>query len=119
MPGEGVTVDRLTELSDLGVHLFIDDFGTGWSSLQRLRALPVGGVKLPREFVTELPGPDGVGLARAVRDLTTTLGLESAVAEGIERPEQRLALRQLGYRLGQGFLLGRPMPPPSWLGSCA
>ena len=39
MPGEGVTVDRLTELSDLGVHLFIDDFGTGWSSLQRLRAL--------------------------------------------------------------------------------
>lgn len=110
MPGEGVTVDRLTELSELGVHLFIDDFGTGWSSLQRLRALPVGGVKLPREFVTELPGPDGVGLARAVRDLTTTLGLESAVAEGIERPEQRLALRQLGYRLGQGFLLGRPMP---------
>ncbi|MFI0432675.1 MAG: putative bifunctional diguanylate cyclase/phosphodiesterase [Candidatus Nanopelagicales bacterium] len=110
MPGEGVSTDRLAELAALGVHLFIDDFGTGWSSLQRLRALPVSGVKLPREFVTELPGPDGVGLARAVRDLTTTLGLESAVAEGIEQVEQRLALRQLGYRLGQGFLLGRPMP---------
>ncbi len=111
LPGEGVTVDRLRGLAGLGPSLYIDDFGTGFSSLNSLRSLPVRGVKLAREFVDRLPAPEEIGFVRAVRELVATLGLEAVVAEGLEEESQRLALSAIGYRLGQGFLFGRPLTP--------
>lgn len=121
LPGEGVTMERLRELADLGIRLFIDDFGTGYSSLSYLQQLPVHGLKLAREFVCTL-GVGGVGgadsasetsssnLVSTIRSIAETLGLTSIVAEGVETPEQRQALLDLGYTLGQGYLLARPMP---------
>jgi EAL domain-containing protein (putative c-di-GMP-specific phosphodiesterase class I) len=122
LPDEGVTLDRLNELTALGVQLFIDDFGTGYSSLSYLQQLPVAGIKLAREFVATLGrgalGTDTVasasttsatGLVSTIRSLAVTLGLQAIVAEGVETPEQRDALLDLGYRLGQGFLMARPM----------
>jgi len=115
LPGEGVTMERLRELADLGVRLFIDDFGTGYSSLSYLQQLPVHGIKLAREFVCTL----GVGtvdevsssnLVRTIKSIAETLGLTSIIAEGVETPEQRQALIDLGYTLGQGYLMARPMP---------
>jgi EAL domain-containing protein (putative c-di-GMP-specific phosphodiesterase class I) len=115
LPGEGVTMERLRELADLGVRLFIDDFGTGYSSLSYLQQLPVHGLKLAREFVCTL----GVGsvdetsssnLVSTIRSIAETLGLTSIIAEGVETPEQRQALLDLGYTLGQGYLMARPMP---------
>ncbi len=115
LPGEGVTMERLRELADLGVRLFIDDFGTGYSSLSYLQQLPVHGIKLAREFVCTL----GVGsvdetsssnLVRTIRSIAETLGLTSIIAEGVETAEQRRALIDLGYTLGQGYLMARPMP---------
>jgi len=115
LPGEGVTMERLRELADLGVRLFIDDFGTGYSSLSYLQQLPVDGLKLAREFVCTLDSSNadeisGSNLVRTIRSIAQTLGLNSIVAEGVETPEQRQALLDLGYTLGQGYLLARPMP---------
>jgi diguanylate cyclase (GGDEF)-like protein/PAS domain S-box-containing protein len=115
LPGEGVTMERLRELADLGVRLFIDDFGTGYSSLSYLQQLPVDGLKLAREFVCTLDSSNAdeassSNLVRTIRSIAETLGLNSIVAEGVETPEQRQTLLDLGYTLGQGYLLARPMP---------
>jgi diguanylate cyclase (GGDEF)-like protein len=105
-----VALDVLRELRAQGVRIALDDFGTGYSSLAVLRELPVDVLKLPKPFV------DGRGSPRHDRALLTMLvqlgtlfGLE-VVAEGIEREDQRALLRELGCELGQGYLLGRPMP---------
>jgi diguanylate cyclase (GGDEF)-like protein len=103
---------RLTTLRSLGVRIAIDDFGTGYSSLARLRWLPIDILKIDRSFVDEL---DSDRLSRAmaatVLQLADALGLE-VVAEGVERDAQRTVLLDLGCRVGQGYLFGRPLPLP-------
>jgi len=108
MEGDG-TARRLDELRAVGVRLAIDDFGTGYSSLSYLRRFPIDILKMDKTFV------QGVGriasddaLARAIIDLTHTLGLV-VVAEGIERAEQRDQLRELNCNLGQGYLFTHPL----------
>lgn len=112
MPGERTASTRVRELSDLGVQIYIDDFGTGYSSLRYLRELPVNGIKMAREFVEQLPDSKELGFARAIRDLAGTLGLDDIIAEGIETQAQRNALHDLGYHLGQGYLLGKAVSAP-------
>ncbi len=111
LPKGGVPLGRLEEIRDLGVDVYIDDFGTGWSSLGYLRTMPVAGLKLPREFIEGLPHPSQLGLVIAIHDLATNLDLDEIIAEGIETESQRLTLIGQGYRFGQGYLLGRPVPP--------
>jgi len=108
MPGEGAPLQRLYSLANLGLRLYVDDFGTGWSSLTYLRHLPVQGIKLARDFVVELPEPQAMNLVRSIKDLVVNLGLGESVAEGIENDEQRRALLELGYHLGQGWFFARP-----------
>jgi EAL domain-containing protein (putative c-di-GMP-specific phosphodiesterase class I) len=105
------TVARLDELRSLGVRLAIDDFGTGYSSLSYLERFPVDVLKIDRAFVSGLAvGGDRSVLARAIVELGRALGLD-VVAEGIERPDQAARLRELGCRLGQGYLFARPLAP--------
>ncbi len=99
----------LQRLRQLGTKVFLDDFGTGYSSLSYLRRFPVDGLKIDRSFVSEL-GPEGEDvLAAAILHIADCLGLV-VVAEGIEEPQQRDVLLDLGCRLGQGFGMHRPMP---------
>jgi diguanylate cyclase (GGDEF)-like protein len=96
-------------LSDLGVELSVDDYGTGYSSLEYLLKLPVNEIKLDRAFTTDLER--GVRSAEIVRStvlLTHALGLRM-VAEGVEDEATLLALRDLGCDRVQGWHLGRPM----------
>jgi diguanylate cyclase len=115
----GQQVSRtLHELDRMGVKLALDDFGTGESSLSLLRAFPAAIVKLDKSFVDGIEIDDGdpaavdarQAVARAVIQLAHALGLDT-VAEGIENEGQVRVLQELGYTLGQGFLLGRPMSP--------
>ncbi len=115
----GQQVSRaLHELHGMGVRLALDDFGTGESSLSLLRAFPASIVKLDKSFVDGIdldePGSAAAAarqaVARAVIQMAGALDLD-AVAEGIENEEQAERLRQLGYSLGQGYHLARPMPP--------
>ncbi|MBA2475974.1 MAG: EAL domain-containing protein [Actinobacteria bacterium] len=103
----------LEELKALGVILALDDFDTGYSSLRYLQQFPLDAIKIAKPFVdTVAGGPERSVLARAIVDLGKTFGLE-VVAEGIERPEQLAALRELGCGFGQGYLLGRPSEAPA------
>jgi EAL domain-containing protein (putative c-di-GMP-specific phosphodiesterase class I) len=96
-------------LRALGVTVAMDDYGTGFSSLKRLRSANFNKLKIDRAFVSTLPGGrrDQAVIA-ALLDLADGLDLQ-AVAEGIETQEQLRTLRALGCRYGQGYLYGRPM----------
>lgn len=98
--------DRLT---DLGVELAIDDFGVGYSSLSRLRRLPVHELKIDRSFVMGMVSdPEDLIIVKAVVDLAGVLGHRS-VAEGVETKEAWDRLREMGCDVAQGYFFGRPM----------
>jgi EAL domain-containing protein (putative c-di-GMP-specific phosphodiesterase class I) len=105
------TLAVLRALKALGVRLAIDDFGTGYSSLRYLHQFPVDVLKIDKSFVDRVGrGGTDAALARTVIALGATLGVRT-VAEGIEEPAQREALRALGCDDGQGYLFARPAPP--------
>ncbi len=99
----------LAGLKALGVGIALDDFGTGYSSLSHLERFPVDVLKIDKRFVDGLGNGQAPALTRAILGLGDMLGLK-VVAEGVERPEQLRALRDLGCRWGQGYLFARPLP---------
>jgi EAL domain-containing protein (putative c-di-GMP-specific phosphodiesterase class I)/CheY-like chemotaxis protein len=102
--------DITKRLEHLNVKLAIDDFGRGYSSLVRLKELPFAELKLDRNFVADC-GTDKVNapLCKTVIDLAHNFG-SIAVAIGIEKAADAMALVSMGCDYGQGFLLGQPMP---------
>ncbi|MGO9753817.1 MAG: putative bifunctional diguanylate cyclase/phosphodiesterase [Solirubrobacteraceae bacterium] len=107
--GSDDTIARLEQLKQLGVRLSIDDFGTGFSSLSYLQRLPVDEIKIDKSFVDHIHTTErGDELVRMVIALGNALGLD-VVAEGIENTSQATRLREIGCRLGQGYLFSRPL----------
>jgi diguanylate cyclase (GGDEF)-like protein len=103
-------VEVLHRLTDTGVRIGIDDFGTGHSSLSHLRALPVHTLKIDQTFIEALgKDPQGAAIITAVVQLGHALGL-SVTAEGVETPGQLSELRSLGCDLGQGYYFAHPQP---------
>jgi EAL domain-containing protein (putative c-di-GMP-specific phosphodiesterase class I) len=98
------------KLKPLDVQLAVDHFGRGYGSLARLKESPFAELKLDRAFVTDA-GTDKVNapLCKSVIDLAHSFG-SVAVAIGIEKASDALALTSMGCDHGQGFLLGQPMP---------
>jgi diguanylate cyclase (GGDEF)-like protein/PAS domain S-box-containing protein len=111
--GHSATVE-LSLVQALGVHIGMDDFGTGYASLTNLQRLPIDFFKIDQTFVGTLDRKDGEhasgnAIVAALAQLGTTLGLRT-IAEGIETAEEAELLRAFGCGYGQGFLLARPMP---------
>lgn len=102
----------LDNIVALGVDLVLDDFGTGYSALSSILQNPVAGLKLSREFTSRLGGHSGDRISQAVATLTVSLGMYGVV-EGVETEAQHRRAHQHGWRYGQGFLYGRPMPEDS------
>ena len=101
---------QLQQLTELGIGISIDDFGTGWASLTYLRQFPIHLLKIDRSFVTGIDhDPSSAAIARSVISLAGELDL-FVVAEGIETEAEAKHLRRLGCRLGQGYLYGHPVP---------
>jgi EAL domain-containing protein (putative c-di-GMP-specific phosphodiesterase class I) len=98
------------DLHALGLRIALDDFGSGYSSLSRLRELPVSMLKIDRAFLRDVPErPEAGAVVTAIMQLAKALG-RVAVAEGVETEAQRAFLAEQGCPLAQGFLLGRPAP---------
>ena len=99
----------LASLRELGVRVWLDDFGTGFSGLSHLRRMAVDGVKIDRSFIADvLDDPDDLALATAIIAMAHSLGM-SVVAEGVEQEGQYALLRERGCDLAQGYLLGYPL----------
>ena len=109
------SLKSLVRLRMMGCRLSIDDFGTGFSSLQRLCQLPFNEIKLDGEFVRTL---EHEPRCRAVISSTLALGESlgmSVVIEGIETNAQRQQLLALGCSVGQGYWYARPMSGEEFL----
>lgn len=103
------TMRVLGDLDRLGVHISIDDFGTGHSSLSHLRTLPADELKIDRSFVLDLEtSEDARKVALAVVNLAKALNLK-VVAEGVETEEQNRILSEMGCDQLQGYLFAKPM----------
>jgi diguanylate cyclase (GGDEF)-like protein len=109
---------RIGALHLLGVGLALDDFGTSYSSLARLRALPMDVIKIDRAFITDLARDErDRAVVRTMVALGDNLNL-TLTAEGVETLDQLRALRGLGCAWAQGHLFARAMPPEelvAWL----
>lgn len=109
MEATRVTHDAFERLRQAGVHLSIDDFGTGLSSLATLRKLPVAELKIDRAFVADLASSaEARSTVAAIVRMAHTLNLR-VVAEGVETEDQRDRLLQLGCDEMQGYLFAKPM----------
>ena len=99
----------MAAIAELGVRLSVDDYGTGYSSLEYLLRLPIDEIKLDRAFSADLADLGrSVAIVRSTVDLTHALGLHM-VAEGVEDEQTLTILSDLGCDLVQGWHLGRPM----------
>ncbi|NYZ62674.1 putative bifunctional diguanylate cyclase/phosphodiesterase [Luteimonas deserti] len=103
--------ELLGGLRALGVKIWLDDFGTGFSGLSHLRRVPVDGVKIDRSFIADmLRDPDDLALTSAIISMGHSIGI-TVVAEGVETEGQFDILRERGCDLGQGYWLGHPLAP--------
>jgi diguanylate cyclase (GGDEF)-like protein len=104
-------VERTLEsLKEVGVHLVLDDFGVGFSSLGYLKRLPLSMIKLDRSFVENLTeGSHDAAIVRAVNEMAKAFGI-GVVAEGVETEEQVRIASTLGCGFAQGFHLSEPVP---------
>ncbi len=106
----------IERLSNMGVKVSIDDFGTGSSSLVQLQHLPVRTLKIDNSFVERINEREGsAAIASAVIAIADRFGLE-VIAEGVETIEELTVLTDLGCTKVQGFLVARPLDPGDVVG---
>ncbi len=103
-------IETLGTLRRLGFIIEMDDFGSGYSSLNMLTEMPIDVLKLDMKFIqTEITRPTGQGILRFIVDLARWMKL-SVVAEGVETREQLERLQNDGCDYAQGYYFARPMP---------
>lgn len=102
-------LDTMQAIRSLGVELCLDNYGSGFTSLESLRRFPVSEIKLCRDFVQPLPGnaSDRAGV-KAMLSMAQALGLRTT-AVGIEHASQWSWLKEQGCDAAQGWLIGRPV----------
>ena len=104
------TIEKLHELTELGIRFSLDDFGTGYSSLSYLKKLPLSQLKIDQTFVRELlTDPVDAAIVKTILQLARSLGM-SVIAEGVELEGQRKVLAEMGCLEFQGYLFGKPLP---------
>jgi diguanylate cyclase (GGDEF)-like protein len=105
----------LADLHDMGVAVWIDDFGVGYTSLSYLTSIKAAGIKIDRQFVSRLlDNTNDEALVRNIIQLASDLGMTS-LAEGVETAETWQCLTAVGCEEIQGYLLTRPLPPDAFL----
>lgn len=112
------TVSMINELQKRGIRVHLDDFGTGFSSLNYLSRFPVDAIKIDRSFVQNI-GVDkrDTSIVNALLSIVSSLQL-NVVAEGVETKEQAAYLIRHGCREMQGFYYSKPLPPKEAIAFC-
>lgn len=101
------------QLRDLGCHVALDDFGSGYNGFARITQLPADVLKIDQQFVRELLTHDAnESVIKAIVALATDLGIKT-VGEGVEDAATLRRLGELGVQYAQGYFLGRPRPLPA------
>jgi diguanylate cyclase (GGDEF)-like protein len=107
--GANYVIRALNLLKQAGIHISLDDFGTGHSSLTRLQEYPVDCIKIDRNFVERLnTDPSALAIVKAITQIGSSIELDVLV-EGIENTEQLSTLINCDCQIGQGFYFYRPM----------
>jgi len=107
--------ENLQKLKSSGVTTTLDDFGTGYSSITYLNKMHLDGIKIDQSFIRDMEIPSRLNQSRntnfikAFATLAQNLDLQ-LTAEGVETSEQSRVLKDLGYKIGQGFLFSAPLP---------
>ena len=101
----------LAELQKMGVSISIDDFGSGYSSLDHIRNIPTNTIKIDRSFINEIKQND-LAIVAAIITMAHQLHL-NVVAEGVETEDQLSILSKINCDLVQGFYLGKGIAPDS------
>ncbi|TAN50021.1 MAG: EAL domain-containing protein [Rhodospirillales bacterium] len=105
----------VAKLKELGVHLALDNFGSGFSSIAQLGRLPVECFKIDHSFLRDVVNPgDEAKMVAAIIGLTRSLKRQ-VVAKGVENEAQKAFLIRQGCELAQGYLFGRPMSGEEFL----
>jgi EAL domain-containing protein (putative c-di-GMP-specific phosphodiesterase class I) len=100
---------QLAELAEAGVHLSIDDFGVGQTSLGYLSSLPISELKIDRSFITDMQSDEShAAIVQAIVDLGHNLGFR-VVGEGVEDSSVLQELTDAGCDVAQGYYFARPM----------
>jgi EAL domain-containing protein (putative c-di-GMP-specific phosphodiesterase class I) len=108
-------VELLAAIRARGIHLSLDDFGTGHSSLAYLKRFPIDCVKIDRAFIKDTPGSSGdVAIAKTIIAMAQALGM-STVAEGVETAEQMELMKELGCGQIQGYYYSKPLAAEDFL----
>lgn len=105
-----LALETLVRFSEMGYKLSIDDFGTGFSSLQYLFRMPLDNIKIDRSFVRDILKDDkALAIVKSLIYLAQSLKMQ-IIAEGIEKEEEKNLLKALGVDFGQGFLFSKAIP---------
>lgn len=98
----------IDDLYSMGIQISLDDFGTGHSNLKRLLQIPVSQLKLDRSFVMGLPQTISKELSETIFSLSQKVNAVS-IAEGVETEQQLSTLKELGYKVVQGYFFAPPL----------
>jgi EAL domain-containing protein (putative c-di-GMP-specific phosphodiesterase class I) len=108
MENEHHVIQTINELKELAIKIYIDDFGTGYSSFAYLKSFNLDGVKIDRSFIQDISNEsENAGITIAMIKMAQYLKME-VIAEGVEKTEELLFLREQNAHLVQGFLFSKP-----------
>jgi len=103
-------ITKMNKLSKIGILFTLDDYGTGYSSLQYLKKLPLNQLKIDQSFVRDLAtDANDRAIVRTIITMAYNLDID-VIAEGVETVEQRQYLLDNGCTSYQGYLFSKPVP---------
>ena len=109
MESKELVLEIFKELNDMKIHLMMDDFGIGFSSINNLKDLPFSTIKIDRSLILDIDkNPDALSIVRSIIDMAHSLKIK-VIAEGVETQRQLELLRLYQCDYTQGYLLYSPM----------
>lgn len=116
LQNEDIVKQTVQKLKDLNIRISLDDYGTGFSSINYLREFQFDTIKIDKSYIQELTIPEKNSriIVESIISLIKNLGMD-VVAEGVETNEQLAVLKKLECNEVQGYIFSRPLPPEEFV----